>query len=632
MSHLRIPRVERLTARIAIGVGLLLLVPLAAGLYLLSAVEYDHAVAARQRAAEIDNRILEAALRHDMLARDTRLISGILQEVGRQPEVLRAMILDHNGVIKLSSRPAEVGVRTSKTSPTCLVCHAERPADRRRWVTFQEKGADVLRTVLPIENRLECRGCHGAAARWNGMMVLDVSLAAVQAQFRNDVWRLGSGTAVVALLMLGGLGWHLRRVVLSRLSTLTRTARAIAGGALDERADTSGGDTIASLAADFNAMADATSRLVEEIARREQQLSGVLNGLDDGLIVLGRDFKVVAANRSLATWLGSHPDALRGQECRRVTGHALPCCDDPECPAARCLATGRLAQATYRVPASGEDDERVYEIYASPVYAEDGSVGQVVEAWRDITDRVREEERLAEFERLSSLGILASGLSHEVNTPLATTLTCAEGILDRLPGPGGSAPDADTVESIRDSASVIRDQVMRCRTITRQFLRFARGIPPATEPIDLGEVVDGVLSLASPAARAAEVEIVRDGSAPIPVVSANTEVVQHVVLNLLVNAIESCGERGGRVTIRFDVGDQVRLQVCDNGCGIPPDAQRRLFEPFRTRKPNGTGLGLFLSRRFMRRFGGDVRLVESEVGRGSCIEVVFPLSASETHP
>lgn len=628
MSRLRVPHVERLTARIAIGVSLLLLGPLAGGLYLLSAIQYDHAVAARRAAADIENRILETALRHDMLARDTALITGILQDVGRQPEVLRAMIIDHNGVIELSSRPAEVGVRTSRTSPTCLVCHTARPADRRRWVTFKENGADILRTVLPIENRQECHRCHDPGTRWNGMMVLDVSLAPVQAQFKSDVWRLGGGSAVVALLMLGGLGWHLRRVVLSRLSTLTRTARAIAGGALDERADTAGGDTIASLATDFNAMADATSRLVEEIKRREQQLSGVLNGLDDGLIVLGRDFKVVAANRSIATWLGSHPDALRGQECRRVTGHALPCCDDPECPAARCLATGRLAQATYRVPASEGRDERVYEIYASPVHAEDGSVGQVVEAWRDITDRVRGEEHLAEFERLSSLGILASGLSHEVNTPLATTLTCAEGILDQLPAAADGPPSAATVEAVRDSAAVIRDQVMRCRTITRQFLRFARGIPPATEPIDLGEVVDGVLSLALPAARAAEVELVRDSSGPIPVVSANTEVVQHVVLNLLVNAIESCGGRGGRVVVRFDVGEQVRLQVSDNGCGIPAEAQRHLFEPFRTEKPNGTGLGLFLSRRFMRRFGGDVRLVESTVGRGSCIEVVFSLSGA----
>lgn len=629
MGRLRIPHVERLSARIAIGMSLLLLGPLASGLYLLSALQYNHAVAARRGAAELENRILETALRHDMLTRDTRLMTGILQEVGREPEVLRAMIIDHNGIIKLSSRPSEVGIQASRGSPTCLVCHGVRPTERKRWIMFQENSADVLRSVLPIENRTECHRCHDPSTRLNGMMVLDVSLAQVQAQFRNDVRWLGSGSAVVVLVMLGGLGWHLRRVVLSRLATLTRTARAIAGGALEERADTSGDDVIASLASDFNAMADATSRLIAEIRQREQQLSGVLNGLDDGLIVLDRDFKVIAANRSIAKWLGSHPEALRGQQCRHLVGHALPCCDDPACPTARCLATGRLAQATYRLPVSDGGDERVYEIYASPVYANDGSVGQVVEAWRDITDRVREEEHFAEIERLSSLGILASGLSHEVNTPLATTLTCAESIIDQLPEAAAGPLDPATIEAIRDSASVIRDQVLRCRTITRQFLRFARGIPPATEPIDLREVVDGVLALATPTARAVEVELLRDQTDPIPLVSANTEVVQHVILNLLVNAIESCGERGGRVIVRFDVGKEVRLQVRDNGCGIPPDAQRRLFEPFRTLKPNGTGLGLFLSRRFMRRFGGDVRLVESVVGRGSCIEVVFPLSDSE---
>src|SRR5512140_89231 len=134
MRRLRIPHVERLAARIAVGVSLLLLGPLAGGLYLLSALQYDHAVTARRAAAEVENRILETTLRHDMLARDTGLITGILQEVGRQPEVLRAMIIDHNGIIKLSSRPAEVGVRTSRSSPTCLVCHAESPAGRRRWV------------------------------------------------------------------------------------------------------------------------------------------------------------------------------------------------------------------------------------------------------------------------------------------------------------------------------------------------------------------------------------------------------------------------------------------------------------------------------------------------------------------
>jgi PAS domain S-box-containing protein len=556
-------------------------------------------------------------------------MTGILQAVGRQPEVIRAMVVDHDGIVRLSSRPAEVGIQTSRTSPMCLVCHAETAAMRQRWVLLKEGDTDVLRSVRPIENGPECHRCHDPATKLNGMLVLDVSLAQVQARFRWDLRWLGGATATVTILMLGGAGWYLRRIVLSRLARLSQTARAIAGGALGERADTSGADVIASLATDFNAMADATSRLIGEIRDREQQMAGVLNSLDDGLIVLNRDFKVVAANRPIARWLGAHPEMLRGQSCRHVTGHALPCRDDPDCPTARCFATGRLEQTTYRVPASDEGGERVFEVYASPVYAESGVVGQVVEAWRDITDRVREEEHLAEIERLSSLGVLASGLSHEVNTPLATTLTCSEAIIDQLQDAANGRVEPETIESIRDSAHVIREQVLRCRTITEQFLRFARGIPPATEPIDLRHVVDGVIALAQPTAREAGVELVVEGEASIPIVSANTEVVQHVVLNLLVNAIESCANPGGRVVVRFAAGSDVRVQIRDNGCGIAPEVQRHLFEPFRTKKPRGTGLGLYLSRTFMRRFHGDVRLVDSKVGAGSCIEIVFPFSMAE---
>ena len=293
------------------------------------------------------------------------------------------------------------------------------------------------------------------------------------------------------------------------------------------------------------------------------------------------------------------------------------------CPTARCLSTGRLERAIYQLPDSAGSDRRVHEVYASPVFGDDGSVAQVVEVWRDITERVRDEEHLAEIERLSSLGVLASGLSHEVNTPLATTLTCSESIIDQLGERGDRGVDPDTVEAIRESAIVIRDQVLHCRSITDQFLRFARGIPPAIEPIDLRQVVRSILSLAAPAAREAGIDLRLQGDGPVPLATANTEVVQHVVLNVLVNAIESFDRPGGTIVGRFIVDSDIRLQIRDNGCGIAPAVQKHLFEPFRTQKPRGTGLGLFLSRTFMRRFGGDVRLVESAVGRGSCVEIVF---------
>jgi PAS domain S-box-containing protein len=414
---------------------------------------------------------------------------------------------------------------------------------------------------------------------------------------------------------------------LIRLGRLGRTARSITAGKLDERAQIEGNDVISSLADDFNNMADSTAILLNDIKERERQLTGVLNSLDDGLIVLDRDFQVVAANRSIARRLGTYPEALKGRHCGAAAGNALPCQEDDACPSARCLETGRLQRAVYQTPASNGRAGRVQEVYASPVFADDGSVSKVVEVWRDITERVREEEHLAEIERLSSLGVLASGLSHEVNTPLATTLTCADTILGRLADRGTSPVDDETACAIHDSANIIRQQVLRCRKITDQFLRFARGIPPSSEPIDLRSVVQGVISLARPTAREAGIELTLESVDLLPLVTANTEVVQHVVLNLLVNAIESINRDGGQVTAKFLVDSDIRLQIEDNGSGIPLDVQKNMFEPFRTEKPRGTGLGLFLSRKFMKRFGGDVQLVWSVVGEGSCIEIIFPLES-----
>jgi len=616
-------RLDRLTLRLAVGITVLVIVPLVVGLFLLSRYHYSRTIEARRTAAELENRILEVALRHQMIEKDSRLMTDVLAEVGSQPEVVRAMVLDHEGEIRISSNPDDVGVRISRGSPPCLVCHSKTPESRERWVLLDENDANVLRTVRPIVNRPECHRCHDPTKKLNGILILDLSMAEVQGQLRLDRARMLIATGILTIVILAGTGLLVRHLVLRRLARLGRTARSIAGGALDERAGVTGDDVIASLARDFNSMADAASGLIGEVKEREQQIAGVLNSLDDGLIVLDRDFRVIAANRSISRRLCSYPETLQGRNCRDAIGHSLPCHEDASCPAARCLSTGRLERAVYHLPPADGEKGRVHEVYASPVYSNDGDVVQVVEVWRDITERVREEERLAEIERLSALGILASGLSHEINTPLASTLTCAEAILGRLDNEERNRGDPRNLEAVRESADIIRQQVLRCRKITDQFLRFARGIPPSVETLDLLEVVRGVFQLAAPTARQSGIQLDLRGDPTLPPVTANTEVVQHVVLNVLVNAIESFDGGGGTISAGFEVGDDVRLWIRDTGCGIPAEVQRRLFEPFHTQKPRGTGLGLFLSRTFIRRFGGDVRLKDSVVGKGSCVEIVF---------
>jgi len=239
-----------------------------------------------------------------------------------------------------------------------------------------------------------------------------------------------------------------------------------------------------------------------------------------------------------------------------------------------------------------------------------------VEVWRDISERRAAEARLAESHRLASVGTLASGFSHELNTPLATVLTCVEGILRET-----AAPSPDT-GWLRESASIAREQILRCRGITQHFLRMSRGQRSQGEVVDLAPVVAAVARLIEPTAREHTVRIeVR----PLPSglhVRAEEAELQHTLINLLLNAVQA-SRPGSAVIVEAEAGVQVSIRVIDSGCGIAPEDQKRIFEPFFSLRPGGTGLGLFLSQNFVRRWGGDLR-VTSEPGRGSTFEISLP--------
>lgn len=615
---------DGLSVRLALGFTLCVIVPLFIGLSGLMQHHHNRVIEGKQRSAQLQNRVLEVALRHQMMEKDASLLTSILDEIAAQPDVTDVMILDHEGEIRVASNPDLVGETIPRDDSSCLVCHAKEPSERESWVLLERGQGSLMRSVLPIFNRPECHQCHDPETRINGILLVDTPLNELYAGLRRDAVSIILGTAVLAIALVAGASFLVRRLILVRLSKLRRAARSIAAGNLADRADVTGDDMISSLALDFNHMADAVSRLVTELRDQESRLASVMSSLTDGLVVLDREGRVIASNRSFCRRLGMHPETLRGQSCRSAGAMALPCCRiQNDCPARLCMTSGEVQRITYQTPAEDGGVDRVEEVYASPVFDDNGEVVQVVELWRDITERVKEEERLAEIERLVSLGALASGFSHEVNTPLASMLTCAEGVMGRIDQVGSGIGAESILPDIRDCADTIRSEVLRCRRITEQFLRFSRGIPPSTEPLDLLETVASVVALVGPTARDANVELRLEEMRDLPAVAANVEVVQHVLLNLLINAIQSCEHHGGNVVVKFHVNEVVHIRVQDTGCGIAPEARERLFEPFHSWKTNGTGLGLFLSRSFMRRFGGDVCLAESTLGEGSSFEVRF---------
>jgi signal transduction histidine kinase len=251
-----------------------------------------------------------------------------------------------------------------------------------------------------------------------------------------------------------------------------------------------------------------------------------------------------------------------------------------------------------------------------------GKLVQVVEVWRDISERRAAEAHLAESHRLASLGVLASGFSHELNTPLATVLTCVEGILREFPANQTREPDGTRV---RENAGIAREQVLRCRGITQHFLRMSRGQRSPGDVVHLASTVTAVARLIDPTARAHGVKIEVSPVPPGIHLRADEADLQHALINLLLNAVQA-SRPNNRVTVAVDETESVCIRVSDEGCGIAPENLRRIFEPFFSLRNGGTGLGLFLSLNFVRRWGGDIR-VESTEGKGSTFEVALPAIA-----
>jgi len=248
----------RLEMRLALAVNALVTGMLAGGLYVLSAHHFERMVESRRKAAELQNRLLEAALRHQMLEQRAKgpLFQAVLREVSSQPEVRGVMILDHRGVVRQSSHSEMIGQTVPRESEACMVCHRKVPAERSRWAVVEVAGGEVLRSVQPIESRRECHRCHDPRERLNGILILDVSLAGLHAQLARDRrWMVG-GTAVLGLFMLVSIGGVMRRFVLTRLRSLGEAARAIASGDLEKRAEVFAWATLPRSAARYRSLRD----------------------------------------------------------------------------------------------------------------------------------------------------------------------------------------------------------------------------------------------------------------------------------------------------------------------------------------------------------------------------------------
>jgi PAS domain S-box-containing protein len=615
-------RLTGTTAGLVVGVALAVTSASALATYLYSRHHFGSLLANARETALTQGELIRAGLEHQMLENDRSLIEQMIKGFASHRQVEHVMLLDRRGELRHSSAPLPPGTDLSLSSATCQACHRHPPEQRAASRVIETANATLLRTVIPVPNRPACFSCHDPTHRINGILIVDLDAGQIRSALNRDLRWMAGGSAALTLVLVVAVAGVVRIAVMRRLLRFETTARLIAAGDLGRRVPEGGGDTIAWLGREFNAMADTMTGLLSDVRAQREQLETVINGIDDGIVVLDLERKVVAANEAFLRRTGRQRDEVLGSSCRDPHSGT---CGTGVCPALACLQSG---EPQVRIcERSSPGGEVIWEeVHASPIRRSSGGIVQVVEVWRDISERRAAEARLAESHRLASLGLLASGFSHELNTPLATVLACVEGI--KRSARERCEPEWPRVE---ESATIARDQLLRCRGITQHFLRLSRGQGSPGNLVDVGPALAAVAQLIEPTARARAVAI-RVEEVPASLrVRVNEAELQQVVLNLLLNAVEACAS-GGQVVVGAAPGsgepgaDHVCIRVVDDGCGISPEVQKRIFEPFFSARRGGTGLGLFLSLEFVRRWGGDIR-VRSAQGSGSTFEVVLPVAA-----
>lgn len=613
-------RLAGTTVGLTLGITAAVVVACSVAAYLYYVHNLNEVLALAQADALAESRMIRSALEHALVKNDQALVQKMVEEFGKEARVRQLVLLDGKGIPRYSSAPLNHTEEFQFRSPTCQACHGNGTRRTASNQVIEMQGGAVMRALVPIRNHEACHGCHTPAERINGLLILDYDADEVRSGVTEDLRWLVAGTGVLTFVLVGAIFLVIRVSVLRRLQRLENTARQVSRGDLDQRAPTDGSDVLAWLGREFNMMADSVAGLVSEVSAQRERLETVINSIDDGIIVLDQERRIVAANDAFLRRTGVGRNLVFGHHCYQLpTGS----CEQHDCPTLAYLKSGKN-QVRICERRSGNGQMVWEEIHVSPILDSKGRTTHVVEVWRDISERRAAEAKLAESHRLASLGILASGFSHEINTPLGTVLTCIEGILRETPH--NHEKDLDEAR-IRENASIAREQLLRCRSTTQHFLRLSRGQRHDGAIVNLCESIEAAHRLVSPTARAHAVHIVLHPMQQSLNVCAGEAELQDLLINLLLNAVQA-SKQGGVVEVDAKAGNDIRIRIKDQGCGIPQDSLKKIFEPFFSMRQGGTGLGLFLSLNSVKSWGGDI-LVESAPGIGSTFEVVLPAIHTE---
>jgi len=352
-----------------------------------------------------------------------------------------------------------------------------------------------------------------------------------------------------------------------------------------------------------------------EIARLKDFSENIVESLNVGVLAVDLGGMVESWNTRMEQLFGVKRQDAVGHQLRALL---------PEELAAEIAVRREEEQITgiYKQRLQHQGKFLTLNVSITPLVSKSGErIGRLL-LFDDVTQRERMEEQMTQTEKLTSLGLLAAGVAHEVNTPLAVISNYIQMLAKQM-------PEDDPRHNIIDK---IVKQTFRASEIVNNLLNFSRTGAADLADIDVNRVVEETLSLVAHPLKTSQIHIVKQLGESLPPVRGSANKLQQVFLNLFLNARDAM-PAGGMLEVRTAAHNgSVEVEVADTGAGIPREHIHRIFDPFFTTKSNGrgTGLGLSVSYGIIKEHAGKID-VRSTPGKGTSFHVEFPALRKAVH-
>jgi signal transduction histidine kinase len=530
----------------------------------------------------------------ETLRNDSELRSFLDASVGYSPHLLYALLADRSGRALLHSERGKEGTVIPEQQPLKALLSLD---PFRRLNALYQTGK-IYEVILPFS----------LDGRPFGSIRLGIATTLLRRELNASLTR-ALALAGVALPVAWVVAMGLTNLALKPIRQITQEMERFRRGEFEVGQDLGRGGEFKELASQLQLLGQQLHSDRLQMLSEKAQLQQVIDQLEDGLIFLSRDQRVLFFNKA-AEFIVQKPVA-------EVLGWSLEDLLEPSHPLRTFLDRAGPQGArprTVTITLSQDGKSREFLVSTFPIGDAEQTMGSMV-LLKNL-DSIKTVQSLVSYSaKLTALGRLTSGLAHEIKNPLNAMAIHLELMKEKL-GP--------SLAGVQPNVTIIESEIRRLDRVVQGFVKFMRPQELALKPVDLNPLLKDVIALLEAEWGSKSIRFAFQASSSLPPVTADAELLHQAFLNILLNACQAMPS-GGTITVTTDQdsGESARVTIADEGGGIPREDMDKIFRLYYTTKPGGSGIGLSLVYRIVQQHDGSID-VASEVGRGTTVTVRLP--------